>query len=302
MKQLVIMLLLLAAGSNIYAQGQPLYICDTNKPNITNIVPYWMPFDMGDNLSQALYYKSDFMSMPAQGFITDIFLKISSLTPSGSTLPGLTVKMGITTRKNFDGMSDAHFLAMDAALTTVYYDSFYVLPGALQAGSWWKLSLPQPYQYSLLPLPGDTSQNLIVQLSKSVYNNSGTQNHRFHLFEIVYNGNIPWRFARARKNDVPGQIVGWTAGNISQLIGFNGYALSVDDPQKKIPFSVFPNPATDKLHVSKEASGVYEVYDLRGVKVAASNIKEGEEVNVQSLAPGIYMLKMGERTTRFVKE
>ncbi|HRO44180.1 MAG TPA: T9SS type A sorting domain-containing protein, partial [Flavipsychrobacter sp.] len=66
-------------------------------------------------------------------------------------------------------------------------------------------------------------------------------------------------------------------------------------------FSVFPNPATDKLHVSKEAWGAYEVYDLRGVKVAAGNIKEGEEVNVQSLAPGMYMLKMGGQTVRFVK-
>ena len=69
-----------------------------------------------------------------------------------------------------------------------------------------------------------------------------------------------------------------------------------------MPFSVFPNPATDKLHLSKEAKGAYEVYDLRGTKVKSGMVKEGEPVEVYSLPAGMYILRMGERNTRFVKQ
>ena len=240
--------------------------------------------------------------MPQQGFITDIFIKVSFPTPAGSTLHGLLVKMGITAMNDYPAgnLSPAQFKSLDSTLTTVFYDSIYVLPAALPANSWWKLTLPQPYQYSMLPLPGDLPQNLLVQLSKSVYSSSLTW--KFNIYDVVYADFSKKRCIRASKNNPPGQITLQGVGNFVQLIGFNGYALSVDGPQKKVPFSVFPNPAKDKLYVRKEASGEYEVYDLRGVKVATGNFSEQNSADVSGLASGMYILKADGNTYKFIKQ
>lgn len=106
--------------------------------------------------------------MPPQGYITDLFIKIAFPTSVGSTIPGLTIKMGITSMNNYpQTMTAQQFLSIDSTLTTVYYDSMYVLPVSIPANGWWELTLPQPFQYSMMPLPGDVPQNLITQMSKS---------------------------------------------------------------------------------------------------------------------------------------
>ncbi|HRO42102.1 MAG TPA: T9SS type A sorting domain-containing protein [Flavipsychrobacter sp.] len=302
MKKIIILLLLTTAATKIFAQGTPAFVCDTTSPNIERLQYWHEPFDAVDNICQSIYYKSDFATMPPQGFITDIFIKIAYVTPAGSTLPGLTVKMGITNMNNYPiQFTNAQFFSMDSTLTTVYYDTLFVLPATIPTNGWLKLNLPQPFQYSMLPLTGDIPQNLVVQLSKSEHVSNMT--YKFDVYEVVYKNPHIRKLLRAQKNVFPGhfQVRGGASPSVT-LIGFNGYALSVDDPQKKIPFSVFPNPASDKVHLSNEASGMYEVYNLSGIKVSEGKVNEGEEVNVQNLSPGMYLLRMGGETVRFVKE
>ncbi|HRO43809.1 MAG TPA: T9SS type A sorting domain-containing protein [Flavipsychrobacter sp.] len=305
MKPLLITLLLIGTSLLGKAQGFPQYIVDTNNPAISSIIPYWKPFDLNNdgNIEQLILKKSDFPTMPAQGFITDVFMKIAYNTSAGSKLYGLTVKMGITNMNEYPSNNILVPLisSIEAALTTVYHDSVYTLGTTLPANSWWRLQLPQPFQYSLLPLPGDVPQNLMLQLSQDSI--IFPQNFKFNVYGITYNNNYTPRIRLGLKRQ-NGQLSMVGTGPVHNLrvIGFNGYALSVDDPQKKVPFSVFPNPASDKLHLSNEASGMYEVYNLSGIKVLEGKVKEGEEVNVQNLSPGMYLLRMGERITRFVKE
>src|SRR5690606_14470272 len=102
MKKLLLLLLLVAVKKNMYAQGVPMFWVDSTNPTIGDIWPSWEPFDIDDNVYQTIYRYSDFAAgMPVQGFITDIFIKLSYPTPAGSKLYGLTVKMDITTMNEF---------------------------------------------------------------------------------------------------------------------------------------------------------------------------------------------------------
>ncbi|HRO43792.1 MAG TPA: hypothetical protein PL009_13220, partial [Flavipsychrobacter sp.] len=239
MKMIIILLLLTTAATKIFAQGTPAFICDTTSPNIDRLQYWHEPFDAGSNILQSIYYKSDFATMPPQGFITDIFIKIAYMTPAGAILPGLRVKMGITNINSYSYLvTNTQFFSMDSTLITVYYDTLFVLPATIPTNGWLKLSFQQPFQYSMLPLAGDVPQNLVVQLSKGGYVSNMT--YKFDVYSINYKDNNNRKIIRAVKGIYPGhfQVHGGAPSVI--LIGFNGYALSVDDPQKKIPFSVFP--------------------------------------------------------------
>jgi hypothetical protein len=175
MKKLLFILLLAATGSTSFAQGIPAYVYDTTNNDISFFSKYWVPWDGVENMMQSIFFKSDFPSMPAQGYITDIFVRSSYLTPAGSTLQGVKVRLGTTSLNRFPVILDPNLASsfldtMNTTLTTVYYDSIFTLTTNIGAGQWLKLHLSQPYQYSMLPLQNDTPQNLVVQLSRRLVN------------------------------------------------------------------------------------------------------------------------------------
>ncbi|MBS1740747.1 MAG: T9SS type A sorting domain-containing protein [Bacteroidetes bacterium] len=86
------------------------------------------------------------------------------------------------------------------------------------------------------------------------------------------------------------------------FIGFNGYSLSVNDPNKMKPFTVFPNPAQSTLHYSEQPSGLFSVYDMGGKQVLQGNTDSNGEIDIKPLPTGAYLLKIGEQTIRFLKE
>ena len=68
------------------------------------------------------------------------------------------------------------------------------------------------------------------------------------------------------------------------------------------PLRIYPNPTTDiicvDLPVSKETFSNYLVYDASGVIVDTGFLSAGQ-LNVRSLNPGIYILRIGGRSARF---
>lgn len=96
----------------------------------------------------------------------------------------------------------------------------------------------------------------------------------------------------------PNRIV-WPRGVF--LIGFNGYALSVDDPDKVERFSVFPNPAEHTLHLSEAIKGRYTVYDISGKVMLSGKVVTNGAIDISSLPPGVYMLRTAESTYKFTK-
>ena len=68
MKQLTLLLLILGSSLVLLAQSKPLYIADTSvSPFNTAPKPGYIPFSALVNVTQCIYYHSDFPGMPIQG-------------------------------------------------------------------------------------------------------------------------------------------------------------------------------------------------------------------------------------------
>ena len=66
---------------------------------------------------------------------------------------------------------------------------------------------------------------------------------------------------------------------------------------------VYPNPAKETLHIEGLETGTtIEIYNSLGAMVKTRNVTVEEEINISELAPGVYMVRCGNQTIRFVKE
>lgn len=83
--------------------------------------------------------------------------------------------------------------------------------------------------------------------------------------------------------------------------------LSTDNPLAK-EYSIYPNPTADIINISNLNSlkADVAVYNITGAKVLDKNILGSDQVNLSSLASGVYVLKIntaeGELTKRIIKE
>ena len=65
----------------------------------------------------------------------------------------------------------------------------------------------------------------------------------------------------------------------------------------------YPNPANDIIHLEGlEANSEVQFYNSLGMLVKTVTANADEEVNISDLAPGMYMIRSGKQTLRFVKE
>lgn len=77
-------------------------------------------------------------------------------------------------------------------------------------------------------------------------------------------------------------------------IDISGVTTSVEEDEIKVNNTIYPNPAKDILHVSGSA----EIFDLVGNKVASGT----NEINIEHLLSGIYVVKANGRSLKIVKE
>jgi len=313
MKKIIFLICLMAGIQRTFAQGTPAYIMDSSQGMFgTGMVGIFSIFSkMGNNFLQAIYSKKNFPTMPAQGVITDVFLINGLPTPIGSTIPELKIRLGIghyiSIKYNPSNpiVWDSTLRAIDTTLTTVLYDSLYTLKTYLGYMTWWRLPLQNPFVYSMIPLNNATPLNLVVQFSckgedvppNSFFSPVGYRKDKIEdtVFTLVVTKMnypyVPYKFWQA--------TVGY---NMGLFIGFNGYSLSVNDPNKLKPFTVFPNPAQSTLHYSEQPSGRFMVYDISGKTVLQGNTDSNGEIHIKTLSSGAYLLKIGEQTIRFLKE
>jgi hypothetical protein len=77
--------------------------------------------------------------------------------------------------------------------------------------------------------------------------------------------------------------------------GVNEYGLNA--------LSVYPNPAKETIRINGlETDATIEIYNSLGAKVKTMNVIVDGEVNIGELSKGLYMLRCGNQTIRFVKE
>ena len=66
--------------------------------------------------------------------------------------------------------------------------------------------------------------------------------------------------------------------------------------------SVYPNPAGESFRIEGlESNATIEIYNSLGMMVKTVNVAADEEINVSDLPEGIYMIRCGKQTLRFVK-
>lgn len=89
---------------------------------------------------------------------------------------------------------------------------------------------------------------------------------------------------------------------------FSGAATDISEPILKEGFTIYPNPAKDKLHIlieNDEISSV-QLYTLTGTLILESTIQSQTDIDVSSLQSGIYLLKItgnwGEETQKLIIE
>ncbi|RQP14040.1 MAG: T9SS C-terminal target domain-containing protein [Chryseobacterium sp.] len=112
-------------------------------------------------------------------------------------------------------------------------------------------------------------------------------------------------------NSVPGKkyyvnvgaasIIDFTEGKFTLDISDDG-TLSTNDLNKKSEIlAVYPNPVKEILYINNAKSGnSYEIVDLSGRKIQSAKYNDG--VNVTKLQRGIYLIKLGGQTLKFIKE
>ena len=73
-------------------------------------------------------------------------------------------------------------------------------------------------------------------------------------------------------------------------------------------FNIYPNPTSDVLYLNLHYGVVKtaEIYDISGSAIKTINLEETKEINVENLAPGIYMIKFNIdgkiNSQRFIKK
>lgn len=100
----------------------------------------------------------------------------------------------------------------------------------------------------------------------------------------------------------------WFVNATTDEVGIiEGNPLIVDDKEVNLNFSVYPNPASDVLNVSFEATPIqYRISSLQGDLVSQKRIKSSTQLqlDVRSLSAGTYILTIlfedGESSTPFI--
>lgn len=67
--------------------------------------------------------------------------------------------------------------------------------------------------------------------------------------------------------------------------------------------AVYPNPASDRIHIEGlEADSEVQIYNALGELVKTVKAEANGEINIEELAKGLYLVRCGTATMRFVKE
>ncbi len=294
MKNTLVFILLVLSSISGWTQSTPLYVCDTVQPTSLGAVSgSHIPLNTGRNIAQCIYLLSDFPGMPAQGQITDVYIPVSDTAAKGTKLHGLTIKMK-PTGKNAFPMSMALNNQIETGLTTVYYDSVYVLQDSLFPGDWIRLTLPVPYNYSFVP-GADSSKNLIVEVSQDSIKGINTYVYQY----------TP-SFSGTRWLNTGHHTSTVAVGYFLLVLGFNPKPdpppLGVSGTDKNREWVVYPNPAKDRVYLPKK--GTYQVYDMKGQQVLEVTIANDNTIDVSILPTGVYIIRSTENNIvyRFTKE
>ncbi|MCB9244939.1 MAG: T9SS type A sorting domain-containing protein [Flavobacteriales bacterium] len=125
-------------------------------------------------------------------------------------------------------------------------------------------------------------------------------------------GNYDWRVApKVYDKDLPEQLI---ANNekLCLRIPERGVltvygipkSMGINDIHATGTVRLFPNPALNEIRLGfvPDGKGIYQIFDHRGNEVRTDQIRESDPaIQIEDLIPGLYFLRLGNFTGRFVK-
>ncbi len=126
----------------------------------------------------------------------------------------------------------------------------------------------------------------------------------FYAFDIANNACIQVDDAQAATNASTFPYNQW---NIDPSSTFSEECSLFTETFDLAQFTFYPNPTTDKLTIINSTITGYQIYDTKGSLLANNTRFTGNQIDVASLKPGIYFLKVTSdknqtQTVRFVKK
>ncbi len=106
-------------------------------------------------------------------------------------------------------------------------------------------------------------------------------------------------------------FAGWNDGNnqnprtitVNSNMSIAAFFATGIDEDAMANVKVYPNPTKESIRlIGIEANSQVEIYNSLGELVRVVSASENQEINVRDLASGLYMVRCGNATLRFVKE
>lgn len=89
-------------------------------------------------------------------------------------------------------------------------------------------------------------------------------------------------------------------GNVTLMAIFSG--VGMDESEGRV-IALYPNPASESIHITGlEANSEVQIYNNLGMLVKVVKVGADEEISISDLSNGLYMVRCGKTTMRFVKK
>ncbi len=93
-----------------------------------------------------------------------------------------------------------------------------------------------------------------------------------------------------------------TSATVNVTIATGCRIASLDEPELEKTFKFYPNPASNQVTIESELGDI-QVFNSIGALVLQKTLESTEEnLDISGLNPGVYFVKMGQKTLRLVKE
>jgi len=91
---------------------------------------------------------------------------------------------------------------------------------------------------------------------------------------------------------------------VSLVANFKSEVGIVTFTNDDLRMTIYPNPAFTKLHVKLDTpeSADYNIFSITGQLLLQGKVQDNSPINIESLASGMYYLKIAGKTVKFVKE
>ena len=143
----------------------------------------------------------------------------------------------------------------------------------------------------------DGEYHLNFKLSKDgecIYLNQFTLGQCVQLDSLCFKQQVS-DVSYGRKNDGSSELVFFNTPTPNEA---NSFVTNIITSPEISSFEVYPNPSSDLITIELLSEEIIEIYDITGILVLTSSTRQ---VNIQNLKAGVYLIKKGKQTSRFVK-